>query len=285
MIRALGWIGKTVLVWIAILAGAVIGGLLFPVSPEAGSQAEPLSAGQALLIVGLVDALVLILLAKVLRGEWARKFFVLFVTMVVVEPVLSFSEALIFGASVQMPAEFLLKVGLGNAVKAALGAAAAASLFRSEASAAERPVGLAWKVPAIIALYLVAYFGAGQFIAWQSETVRAYYGDGALIPPQGLLILAQIVRGLVWAAIAILLFANLHGSTVARGLLIGSAFAFIMAVPLLFPNGYMPWPVRQVHFVEIAVSNFLFGIASAFVLGFGAISDRTEVKKTLLTPS
>lgn len=266
MTQAHRWAGKAALVWIAVLAGAIIGGVLFPITPESGTQAEPLTAGQALMIVALVDALVLALLASALAGGWIRKFAVLFATMVIVEPLLSFSEALIFGASVQMSPEFLLRVALGNVIKAACASAAAATLFRSAEVKAQLPDGLPWKIPAIVLLYIIAYYGAGQFIAWQSEAVRHYYGDGTLIPAAGLLVLAQVARGLVWAAATILLFANLEGPVGRKALLIGLAFAFIMAIPLLFPNAYMPWPVRRVHFVEIAVSNFLFGMAAAYVL-------------------
>ena len=80
----------------------------------------------------------------------------------------------------------------------------------------------------------------------------------------------QIARGLVWGALAWLLARSLSGPDWKAALLVGLAFAGLMAPVLLFPNPAMPWPVRWVHMVEIGVSNFLFGLIAAFVLRHGA---------------
>ena len=44
------------------------------------------------------------------------------------------------------------------------------------------------------------------------------------------------------------------------------AFSVLMALPLLYPNPLMPWPVRQVHLIEVGVSNFLFGVLAALIM-------------------
>jgi hypothetical protein len=75
-------------------------------------------------------------------------------------------------------------------------------------------------------------------------------------------------RGALWAGLARLLARGLSGSTLTKAMLAGAAFAILMAGPLLYPNALMPWPVRQVHLVEIGVSNFLFGLLAVWLLSW-----------------
>ena len=80
------------------------------------------------------------------------------------------------------------------------------------------------------------------------------------------LVVPQLLRGLVFATIVALVLSGLTGSRTRNALLIASAFGLLMALPLLQPNEAMPWAVRRVHFVELAISNFLFGLATVMIL-------------------
>jgi hypothetical protein len=41
----------------------------------------------------------------------------------------------------------------------------------------------------------------------------------------------------------------------------------LVAAPLLYPNPYMPWPVRRMHLLEVGLSNALFGAFAGWTLG------------------
>ena len=130
---------------------------------------------------------------------------------------------------------------------------------------AETISGLGWRLALIIPLYIAFYFGAGQFVAWQGAALRAYY-DQAQHIDRAQLAQLQVVRGAIWAGLTWMSVRQLTGRPLARALTIGVVFAVIMVMPLVIPNPYMPWDVRKMHFLEIASSNFLFGILAAGLL-------------------
>jgi hypothetical protein len=70
----------------------------------------------------------------------------------------------------------------------------------------------------------------------------------------------------VWAGLALLIAATISGPARSRAVLAGLAFAVFMVGPLLYPNAFMPWAVRQVHLVEIGTSNLLFGLVAVLLL-------------------
>jgi hypothetical protein len=80
------------------------------------------------------------------------------------------------------------------------------------------------------------------------------------------LILFQIVRGLCWAGIAVLIVRMLESGKIETALLLGYMFAVVMCAPLLLPNPYMPEAVRMAHLTETASSNFIFGVLVGAVL-------------------
>jgi hypothetical protein len=266
MKETLVWTAKAVAIWAALLAGTVLGSMMATLPAPADSEAVPLGAGQALLLVNALVALVLAALGARMTGPFGLRAASLFLLLYVTETLLSIVESLFFGAFLHLPDGLLGGLAVVNAVKSALAALVAAWLWRGEGEAAEIG-GLAWKLPAIILLYIILYFGAGQFIAWQSAAVRAYYGQGLAID-MGRLVLLQIGRGAVWAGLAWLLARNLRGSALFKAVLSGAALAIIMTGPLLYPNALMPWEVRQVHLVEIGVSNLLFGLLAVLLLSW-----------------
>lgn len=126
----------------------------------------------------------------------------------------------------------------------------------------------AWKLSLIAVLYLVIYFTFGYFIAWRSPAVRAYYGGSdpgsfltqmrsVLSDTPGLVPL-QVVRALLWTALAVLVIRMMKGRWWEIGLVVALLFAATNA-QLLIPNPLMPVEVRMVHLLETATSNFLFG--------------------------
>jgi len=133
----------------------------------------------------------------------------------------------------------------------------------------------AWKLSLIAIVYVVIYFTFGYFIAWKSQAVRAYYGGsdpGSFLRQMGIvlrdtpaLVLLQVVRAMLWTALAVLVIRMMKGRWWEIGLVVGLLFAVTNA-QLLIPNPFMPVEVRMVHLLETASSNFLFGWLLVWVL-------------------
>lgn len=123
-------------------------------------------------------------------------------------------------------------------------------------------------------VYVALYFLFGYFIVWQSSAARLFYSGTRAIAPfwvhmrhqeSGLLVL-QIVRGLLWGWIGYVVVMHIpRALSRERMILVGLALSVGLAFPILIPNPYMPWSVRQVHFVELLTENFLFGALAAWI--------------------
>lgn len=258
---------KTAALWFVLIAGSILGSNLFGVTGPVAAGDGPLTIGQAFLAVNAFNAVLLGAVAARMSGPFWRRAIFLFLLLYLLETLLSQIEAWFFGQWLGLPEGLMPAVAASDGLKALLASLAAAWMWRVDAPAGQMPEGLAWKLPLLVPAYILAYFAAGQFIAWQSADVRAFYGDGVGIDAARLILL-QAGRGAIWAGLALIAAWTLTGSPLRRGLLTGAAFAVFMAAPLLYPNAFMPWPVRSVHLVEIAVSNFLYGLLAVLLLSW-----------------
>ncbi|MFT4074691.1 MAG: hypothetical protein QM647_04100 [Asticcacaulis sp.] len=256
-------------VWLALIIGQIAGGLVgqmvTPGVVQAFKPDGPFDLMTAMVLSSALYALILSAMTARMRWTFQGRALTVFILLYVLESGLSEIEALYFNSYLHMSNSLLTQMAIGNLVKSAIVAVVCAWLWRGEAQPAEPLSGLAWKIPVIISLYVVFYFGAGALIAWQSADVRAYYAQGFHID-QGQLALLQVGRGLIWALLAWLSVTSLTGGVWRRALLTGAAFSLLMALPLLYPNPLMPWAVRHVHLIEVGVSNFLFGILASLIL-------------------
>lgn len=133
----------------------------------------------------------------------------------------------------------------------------------------------AWKLALLALAYLILYFTFGYFIAWQNPAVREYYGgiDAGSFPAQMRAVIAdtpwlipfQILRAMLWVAIALPVIRMMKGHWPETALALGLLFAMFNAL-LLLPNPYMPEAVRMTHLLETASSNFLFGLLIGWLL-------------------
>jgi hypothetical protein len=131
------------------------------------------------------------------------------------------------------------------------------------------------KLFVIVVAYLVLYFTFGYFIAWKSEAVRAYYGGNdpgsflaqvtSVLRNTPWLLPLQVVRAILWTAIAAVVIQMMKGQWWEAGLAVALLFS-VMSAQLLIPNPLMPAEVRMVHLLETASSNFIFGWVIVFVL-------------------
>lgn len=264
------WAVKVLALWTALAAGtAVIGLIPFQPAPP-GVVDGPLGPVAALLAVNALAALVLAGLAARLSVAGWRRPAILFAVLFSVETGLSLIEAAFFGDFVKISAAGLAGMAIAGLIRSAIGAVAAALLWRRPAESGVagvvRPTPLTGLSFVLLAgLYVILYFAAGATVAWTSEVVRAFYGDGMGIDP-GTLALLQLGRGAVWTALAAVLAATMRGRTLTVAALVGAAFAVLMAAPLLYPGALIPWPVRQVHLVELVLANFVFGGLAVLIL-------------------
>lgn len=126
-------------------------------------------------------------------------------------------------------------------------------------------------------IYLIIYWLAGYFIAWQNPELRAFYGNPGEIAPFLVhtferfknspdLFLLQLTRGVLFAIITMPI---IIGSKV-KPWLTALIAASLLAVPHLvhiMPNSLMPIAsVRLSHMIETVTSTFLFGLIIVWLL-------------------
>ena len=266
-------VGKGALLWVTLFVGQTIGGLIFFRNAAAFAKDGPFGAGGALLVASLIDAVILTLLAvrSGLRGwRLGSTLAILLFGVQIIQPLV---ETLIFNRDVHMPASMFAATALCGLVRDTIAAGGIALLWRGRSEPTPHLPGLGWKAPAIAALYVLCYFTAGQFIAWQNPDVRTYYAHVRQIDLA--LVIMQFGRGLGWAALARLLYRGTQWRAGPIALLCGLALSGLMIPLLLFPNPYMPWPVRAVHMMEVGVSNFVFGVLAVWLLTLPAAPQRS----------
>lgn len=261
------WAVKTAAIYLAVTAASVANGLTFYQGVEAAEGADPAAVQHALFAINAAYALMLATLAARMRGSRIAAAALLFALFFVVQTLLSQMEAVYFADSFDYPLSAVPRDMGAGLVLAAVGAVAAAILFKPHMDRVEAwsRVSLGWRFALATALYPVAYWTAGLFIAWRSEAVRAFYDNAADIEP-GPLLAFQILRGALWAGLALAAAYGLRGSRTSRAVLTGAAFSVFMAAQLFYPNPLMPEAVRMVHLVEIGVSNFIYGFIAVMLL-------------------
>ncbi|MCG9971967.1 hypothetical protein [Christiangramia crocea] len=133
------------------------------------------------------------------------------------------------------------------------------------------------KIFILAVVYVLIYWLAGYFIAWQNPQLREFYGSpGEIVPfwkhtfstminDPGLFIL-QIMRGSLFTLIAFSIIRNSNVSRWITALLIG----LFLAAPHfghILSNPLMPLAsVRLSHMIETASSTFVYGVIIVMVL-------------------
>jgi hypothetical protein len=258
---------RYLVIWITILVASVVGAMVLGLNGEGAGSDGPFTGGPAFLIVNGLHSLVLTTLAvrSSLRG---RKLAVLiWVIFFFVQCFLLLMEAAYFIDSLDLTFGFLIKTASQAFFVAICTGIAAGLLWRKSVEMNHEPVAtkLPWRIGSITILYIFLYFLAGFFIAWSDPSVQEYYSFGeniALVP----LFLFQILRGTLWAFLALYMVRSLRGPMMARAVVIGFAFSVLATAQLLYPNDFMPWSVRLPHMVEVTISNFVFGVLAGLIL-------------------
>ena len=260
----------------------VSGALLAHVAP----QPAPEEAGAALLglfVVSLLSAAVWSYV--ILRAGWTGWKLILTVFLVFygVTTLMPQIETAFFITS--LPPGMLPRLFIAGAIMAAVFAPLSVLILGKARTRPNGVSGYSWprmstgawiaKLSLIVVIYLAIYFTFGYFIAWQSAAVRAFYGGqdpgnffaqiASVLRDQPSLFLLQIVRALLWTAIAIPVVQMMKGKRWEAGLAVALLFA-VTSSQLLLPNPLMPYDVRMAHLLETATSNFLFGWLIVLIL-------------------
>lgn len=123
-----------------------------------------------------------------------------------------------------------------------------------------------WRGALGIFIYLIFYIGAGMILQATYPDLMAFY-EGKIPPPE-VMILTQFPRGLLFVLVAVLILRTLKLPQIKKALIIGLVFSIIGGIaPLISPSEFMPANIRMVHGIEVGISNFLYGMALAYLLG------------------
>jgi hypothetical protein len=128
------------------------------------------------------------------------------------------------------------------------------------------PFGWGWRIILGSFIYFIFYATAGSVLVAIYPELLEFYKDK--IPPFQLIFVTQLVRGLIFVGIAILILKTTDLSLTKKSILIGLIFSIFGGIaPLIPPNEFMPAYVRFGHGFEVGLSNFLYGMAISFLLG------------------
>ncbi len=224
----------------------------------------------ALLIMSLLDTLVLSY--PIIRSRWTgwRLVITMFLVFYGVMTFLSQIETVVFLQYFQdiVPAEETPKLFLNGAISAALFSPLAVLIHGRMRGAEEsgRPnlrlvmpcTEWVWKLILIAVIYVVVYISFGMFVFMPlaGQAAQEYYANlqlAAWILP------FQMVRGMIWTALALPVIRMMKGRWWEAGLAVALLFSVLMGSLLLVPTEFMPDAVRLAHLVEVSSSNFLFG--------------------------
>lgn len=136
----------------------------------------------------------------------------------------------------------------------------------------------AWKLTAIAIVYILLYWSAGYFIAWQNANLRAFYGSpGEIIPfwqhtansfhsDPGLFPF-QALRAMLWTLCAIPIIRSSKANAWGTAILVGLFFTVPQISGLIIENPLMPnASIRVSHMIEGIATNVAFGMIVVWLL-------------------
>lgn len=285
----LRWIARLALLYVLYLVLFILGSLPLAGAIPPGRTSEPglLGPVPGLLLIALVS--VALVAALVFTSRWRGWTLALGLALAWygAVTVLTQIETWYFLTSVSVSPRLLPRLfamGLPTAfvfVPAAvwvLGRGSGEGQAPPDRATSRTPAGWMATLAVIAMAYVVLYWTAGYFIAWQNPELRAFYGrPGEPLPffahtadtlaRDPWLLPFQLLRGLLWAACAVPV---ILGSRLSRGwtaLLVALLFSVPQNVAHVIANPLMPVAsVRLSHMIETASSSFVFGLIVAGLL-------------------
>jgi hypothetical protein len=134
------------------------------------------------------------------------------------------------------------------------------------------------KLGAIAIAYVLLYWLAGYFIAWQNPELRAFYGSPGAITPfwehtlntlqndPGLFPF-QVLRSMIWTLCALPIIFGSRLNAWQTALLVGVFLSIPQNLGHILENPLIPQAsVRLSHLIETASSTFIFGLVLVWLL-------------------
>lgn len=135
-----------------------------------------------------------------------------------------------------------------------------------------------WKLSTIAVIYLLIYWLAGYYIAWQNAELRDFYGSpGAILPfweqtantfyNEPGLFPFQAIRAMLWTLCAIPIIRGSNVKVWWTAILVGLFFTVPQISGLILENPLMPSAsVRLSHMIEGIATNLVFGMMIVWLL-------------------
>lgn len=275
-------VALTIILFLCFMVANTVMGIVLPASTaELASyfvrSIDPVDATLPLLVVCACQAAVLSY--PIVRSRWTgwRLVLAIFLVQYGVTTFLSAIEAVVFLKYLVdiMPAAMIPHQFAHGAVVAALFSPVAVLIHGkikgNEPTQQPNPrlaisrTEWVWRLLLIAIAYVVIYYSFGLFVFMPlaGEAFQSYYGE---LQPPAWLPLLQVIRGIIWAILALPVIRMMKGRRWESNLAVALLFSVLMGFLLLMPNPIMPETIRRAHFVELTSSNFLFGWIVAWVL-------------------
>ncbi len=287
--KTIGWLLRfaflVILYFVLFAAG---GGLVAPYLPDIVAEPGPTPPLTGLLIVCGSTVLVVMLMIHSSRWYGWKLILSMSAAFYLVVTLVTQLEAWYFLLGITIGPELMLRLflqGIPTAFVFIPLAVLVMGRVRARANGVIPPVMAPmplqqwlWKLSIIYVAYLVLYFAAGYFIAWQNPEVRAFYGSpGDALPflqqmahifrDDPWLTPYQLLRTLIWVAGA---YPIIRGSRLPlwqTALIVGLALSIPQNIGHILPNPLIPLnSVRMSHLIETASSTFVFGIILTWLL-------------------
>lgn len=273
--------GKLLVCAGAFALGMLLGGMLAtglklpqPVMP-AGLDAS--SAGLAMILESPLWALVLILLARHLAGNYPARALMLAALAWVSNSLNNQIEAAFFG---NMGSGFWFS-NVTFLVPSLLVAAAVAWLFPPVVTgqtfssvaptffARYSTLGWVWRLALGVVLFMPIYYFFGLLVV--PFTIE-YYRQGLYglqIPPLNLLLAILSIRSLLFFLACLPILLAWQGSRERLVLYLGLALFYFVGFQALLIANWMPWSLRLPHLIEILADEFVYAGGLALLFGVG----------------
>ena len=273
----------TVLYFILFAAG---GALVAPYLPGTAAEPGPIPQMTGLVIVCAATVLVIMLMIHSSRWHGWKLILSMSVAFYLVMTLVTQLEAWYFLLGITIGPELMSRLFLQGIPTAFIFVPIAVLVMRrvratESASSEIAPMSLKewlWKLAVIYIAYLVLYYMAGYFIAWQNPAVRAFYGSpGDALPffqqmahifsSDSWLTPYQLLRTLIWVAGSLFIIRGSRFPLWPTALIVGLMLSVPQNIGHILPNSLIPLnSVRMSHLIETASSTFIFGVIVTWLL-------------------
>jgi len=282
-----GWIVRFAVLFILYFIFLPISGVIVaPYLPTTTPEPGPVSQMSALVIVCALTVLMIMWMIHSSRLQGWKLMLAMSVAFYLVMTLVTQLEAWYFLYGITVGPELMVRLFIqGIPIAFIFVPIAILVMGRIRLTESDAPEIIAmplkewlWKLGVIYLAYLVLYYTAGHFIAWQNPDVRAFYGSpGDALPffQQMMHIFStdpwltpyQLLRTLIWVTGAYIVIRYSRLPLWQTALLVGLLLSVPQNIGHLIPNSMIPLnSVRMSHMIETASSTFVFGVIVAWLL-------------------